>query len=349
MQRNPPHIARRLDSSAASSEPVPEPSIDIAPAPSDRGRGSQASSNATANAAAVRTPSSNSTRSKPYPYPFDRLQGNWYVESIQDVSFSDTIDHTTVAFIASDAVGCIDPNLGAFFIRKKREGEEIQVDKLDPKLQKLFVTKGGSREKEWTRVCAPGSDGPAVRVHRGAKARELRKKYPNRIIPSRWHDKWKDMGADYDNGLKHGTIPKHMGAKSRWISQGFHDPDITHLNRTVPTPTTADVPLGLQMLASIQALAWVGDVSSAFTQGLKGQRTQPLFADPPKGGFPGETDPDILIELLAEIYGLITGPPAWRKSLLVTLKELGFKRHPLAPCLALMYEHTGAPDNKEEP
>ena len=31
--------------------------------------------------------------------------------------------------------------------------------------------------------------------------------------------------------------------------------------------------------------------------------------------FPGETD-DVLVEILAEVYGLISGPPAWRKSLI---------------------------------
>ena len=48
--------------------------------------------------------------------------------------------------------------------------------------------------------------------------------------------------------------------------------------------------------------------------------------------------PNHFVGLLAEVYGLITGPPAWRKSLLAQLKQSGFKRHPLAPCVVLMYE-----------
>ena len=67
------------------------------------------------------------------------------------------------------------------------------------------------------------------------------------------------------------------------------------------------------------------------------ERVDRLFA----GGLPGEDD-DIIIELLAEVYGLITGPPAWRRSLLTELQELGFRSHPLAPCVALMYEDLGA-------
>ena len=59
-----------------------------------------------------------------------------------------------------------------------------------------------------------------------------------------------------------------------------------------------------------------------------------------------EKNDDVLIEVLAEVYGLVTGPPAWRKSLFTTFKELEFKNHPLAPCLVLMYEKM---HGKEEP
>ena len=73
---------------------------------------------------------------------------------------------------------------------------------------------------------APDSKGEwAVRVYRGKEARELQAKYADRILPSRWHEKWKDMGEDFDNGLQEITMAKHMGAQSRWITQGFHDPD----------------------------------------------------------------------------------------------------------------------------
>ena len=68
----------------------------------------------------------------------------------------------------------------------------------------------------------------------------------------------------------------------------------------------------------------------AFTQGLRGQRPDRLFASPPEGVIPGEDD-DVLIELCTEVYGLITGPPGWRRSLLTTLRELGFKRHHWRP------------------
>ena len=253
----------------------------------------------------------------------------------------DLTTSTAEIFDVSSAEAYFNDQTQTFYIKKKRPGDEIQVKHLSSFAQKLFLDKGGSRSKEWTAMQASGPNGPAIRVYRGKEARELRAKFAERILPTRWHEKWKDMGDDYDNGLKDPEGPKHLGPKSRWIIQGFHDPDIAILNRAVPTPATTDVPLSLQMLSSLQAQAWVGDVKSAFTQGLRGLRKDRLFADPPPGGFPGEDD-DLLIELLAEVYGLITGPPAWRQTLITTFRELGFKKHPLAPCVMLMYEDMGA-------
>ena len=116
-------------------------------------------------------------------------------------------------------------------------------------------------------VDATGLDGgPAVIVHRGKRARELYEKYSHRIVPSRWHEKWKDMSDDFDNKLNLPEVAKHLGARSRWIILGFHDPDIAILNRSVPTPETQDVPLVLQLLASLKAKPWVGDVKGAFEE-----------------------------------------------------------------------------------
>ena len=99
--------------------------------------------------------------------------------------------------------------------------------------------------------------------------------------------------------------------------------------------------MALQLMASLKAPAFTADVASAFGQSLRGQRKESggerLFATPPKEGIPGEDD-DILIEILAEIYGLVSGPPGWRQTLLTEFKGLEFRRHPLAPCVLLMYD-----------
>ena len=46
--------------------------------------------------------------------------------------------------------------------------------------------------------------------------------------------------CQFDNELNDSSLPNHMGAKSRWIIRGFHDPDIALWNRAVPTPASAD-------------------------------------------------------------------------------------------------------------
>ena len=93
----------------------------------------------------------------------------------------------------------------AYFQIKKpvSKDAEIKVADLPNKAQKLFIELGGAREKEWKNMVSAESPagGPAVRVLRGKQALEYRKRYAHRIIPSRWHEKWKDMGDDFDNGL----------------------------------------------------------------------------------------------------------------------------------------------------
>ena len=111
--------------------------------------------------------------------------------------------------------------------------DSFQVEEKHPSVISLDAFE--SAQKEWKNMIeATGPDGgPAVIVHRGKRARELFEKYSHRVIPSRWHEKWKDMGDDFDNKLQLPEVAKHLGAKSRWIVLGFHDPDIAILNRSV--------------------------------------------------------------------------------------------------------------------
>ena len=135
---------------------------------------------------------------------------------------------------------------------------------------------------------------------------------PERIMPSIWVDKWKDMGPKTDEA-----------AKSRWTVQGFHDPDITELNRTVPTPEASTVPLTMQVMASKKCRAFNADAKKAFMQGLRGARPKPLYAYQPQGGFEDEPE-DMIVKLETEVYGLIKGPPNWRRTFFTKFKELGF-------------------------
>ena len=160
-----------------------------------------------------------------------------------------------------------------FYIRKKRPDEEIIVRKLSAAAQKLFLGKQGSRDKEWKAIQSAGGTEPAVRIHRGAAARKIIQESPDRILPSRWHE----------HGRTWAMISKHIAAARREYSRTTApNPDGLSKDSTIRIsrfstgqflpPSTSDVPLALQILASIQAAIWVGDVKAAFTQGTKGQR-----------------------------------------------------------------------------
>lgn len=246
-------------------------------------------------------------RAPPFPFPLDQrhnstnslVSANLYVEFRTGETQNESLKETR--FSISEAVAEFESSENLFALRKIPVDAEIDVNSLPEKATRLFAGPSGSRENEWANMASQvkESGGPAVRIHRGARAKDIRTKFAHRLIPSRWLDTWKDMGDDYVTPLTpqvvtEADVPENHGSTSRWILQGFHDPDITILRRSVPTPETSDVPLCLQMLASLRARAWVGDVRGAFSQGMRNPRYEPLFALPPPGGIPGESD-DIVI------------------------------------------------------
>ena len=111
------------------------------------------------------------------PRPVPGVSFNVYVEEAQDgslVAGEFLVDQSEAYFSAESA---------AFFIRKKRPEDEINVRKLDPAAQKLFLGKGGSREKEWNAVKQKTPDGiAAIRIWRGKEAKQLMAQFADRII-----------------------------------------------------------------------------------------------------------------------------------------------------------------------
>ena len=82
---------------------------------------------------------------------------------------------TSVTFIIEEAEATCDFTPQNFYIRKKRPGEEISIKTLNEKAQKLFLGKGGSREKEIKAILNSGEkETPAIKIHRGSAARKLR-------------------------------------------------------------------------------------------------------------------------------------------------------------------------------
>ena len=107
------------------------------------------------------------------------------------------------SFFAAEAMAEFEDSLNYFALKKIPVDAEIKIDQLSDTARELFTGAKGSRHQEWQNMIKPTSEagGPAVRVHRGARARELKKNYAHRMIPTRFMDKWKDMGDEYETPL----------------------------------------------------------------------------------------------------------------------------------------------------
>ena len=171
--------------------------------------------------------------------------------------------------------------------------------------------------KEWQSVKGMN----AVKVWKGAAARELREKYGDRILRSRIVRRKKPMPGV--GSFKY---------KSRWCVLVFGDPDVEDLRTFAPTPQTEVINMFFQVALNLQLKVIFGDVTSAFCQGKKLNRPGGrLFAQPCPGLGLEEDD---LIELMVAVYGLEDAPLSWAETVSDFLcDELGFRRSYLDPCL----------------
>ena len=109
---------------------------------------------------------------------------------------------------------------------------------------------------EWSKVHATG----AVEVlspEESTKERQLEEAgLKARILPSRMVRRWKPAEQP-------GEPPSR---KSRWCIRGDQDPDLLELARHAPTITTSTLSVVLQIGASMNWDAAVGDLRNAFMQ-----------------------------------------------------------------------------------
>ena len=126
----------------------------------------------------------------------------WQIQKSGRMIGHESDGRKTSPFKACEAFAVYEEEHHAFYLKPKRPEDEIDINKEPDKAKELFTKPNGSRAKEWENMQRPDKLGrPAIRIHRGAIARALRKQYANRVTPSRWHDKWKDMGDDFDNEI----------------------------------------------------------------------------------------------------------------------------------------------------
>ena len=174
----------------------------------------------------------------------------------------------------------------------------------------------------------------ALKVHYGRKAAEIRKKYADRFIGSRFViiRKPAEEGRNVDV-----LDPSSYTVKSRWCLQGHLDPDLEAkvMEGLLQSPTLSQMGrmVLMQMLSSHKWILQLGDIKGAFMEaGPLPERFRPLFAKQPAGGIPG-IPPDAVIEVVGNVYGQNDSPSAWYKTFDMEACDAGWIRSKLDPCL----------------
>ena len=155
----------------------------------------------------------------------------------------------------------------------------------------------------------------AVRILSVADSREFIADDPEAVVDSLWVERWKNTGDG----------PSDCIAKSRWCVVGWQDPDIHEIERSSPMPTDSATNLAAQIIAVRKWKLRFRDVQQAFAQSLKSNRKRPLACRQPRTGpFPGCTDPEQIILLETEVYGLVSGPAWWRVTFISLFTAEGY-------------------------
>eukprot|EP00971_Amphidinium_carterae_P348362 6490448-Amphidinium_carterae.1 len=157
----------------------------------------------------------------------------------------------------------------------------------------------------------------------------VRTQRSHRIIPSRFHWRWKPESQG-DHIVK--------TAKCRWILIGFRDPDVLILEGESPTPQLYSLNVLLQAAASAQWELFQGDLQTAFLQG--GQTVREVYVSQPPEGVP-ELQKGQLLRMNKEIYGSVAAPQRWRQTFVETLKSLGWCQTQFDPCIYVLPEEGG--------
>eukprot|EP00971_Amphidinium_carterae_P246374 4893367-Amphidinium_carterae.3 len=92
----------------------------------------------------------------------------------------------------------------------------------------------------------------------------------------------------------------------------------------------------------------IADVSAAFNQSTSGLRQEAVYGRVPREGIPGLPQGTRIVRLDKELYGLLPGPAAWRRTALSALKKLEFVTHPLSPCVFCLFPTETEPKMKTQ-
>ena len=234
----------------------------------------------------------------------------------------------TSKFNATEAEAVFNGNDQCMYLTKskaKTSPGQVEFRHLPEKYKQIFRK---SRAKEVTSLLNSG----AIKILSVEESRKFAKEHPDHVLTSRYVDRWKPTDAfgvlpeEYDEP---NFLPENhsgLAPKSRWCVVGWKDPHIHQIERAAPTPLTSSMYLALQLAASRKWVAFGKDAKTAFLQSRPTTRVQKLACKMPADeAFEGYS-PEQLILLLTEVYGLVSGPAWWRRSLLELLvKELQYR------------------------
>ena len=195
----------------------------------------------------------------------------------------------------------------------KRARAEVQLKDLNADERKLFSAAKDAEISCWLQTSALK---PVLRKHLN----------PEQILKSRWVLTWKNVSDD-DN------VSGGRKAKARLVVLGFQDPRITEVNRDAPTLTKEGRHTVLQLIASQHWTLTSFDIKTAFLRG-KADSDNPLAMEPPREVRERmQLSEDQVCALIGNAYGRVDAPLLFYKELAKQLENLGFKMHPLEPCV----------------
>eukprot|EP00971_Amphidinium_carterae_P175597 3480571-Amphidinium_carterae.3 len=153
-----------------------------------------------------------------------------------------------------------------------------------------------------------------------------------------------EVSEEEAKDLEHRCPERILG--SRWILQGFSDPDYPYLRIESPAPELSEIQMALQVMASSGNTIETADFKAALNQTIPGLRAEPALVRVPKRGIAGLKPTTRILRLKREIYGLITGPAGWRYTFTHVLSDLNWRRHLLSACLFCYFGAEGQEQEK---
>ena len=245
----------------------------------------------------------------------DKVSGNYFIESKGSAKFQ-----------AKNAWAMFNEKDGRCYLTKaKTSPGQVTFKRLSDKHRDIFRA---ARAKEVKSLLDSG----AIQILSIEESKKFVAEHPKHVLESRYVDRWKPtdaFGVVPEQFGQPGFVPEDHGGlapKSRWCVVGWQDPMIHEIERASPTPQTASIYLMLAMTAARKWSAVSKDAKTAFLQSRNTTRTQKLACRMPADEAFQGYHPDQLILLLTEVYGLVSGPAWWRRSLLeILVKDLGYR------------------------